>query len=92
MVDIDSGRHIRWHPVAIRDVAVDMGKRGYYSRLGDGLYFMITATCTTTDCQWHDVPRNVFGEPETVKCGGCRQPTTISDPRPDPPMPEEVPQ
>ena len=50
---------------------------------------MITATCTTTNCRWHDIARNVLGEPDTVKCGACGEPTTVSDPRPDPPMPEE---
>jgi len=50
---------------------------------------MITATCTTTDCRWHNVPRNVVGDPNPVICGHCDQPTALSDPRPDPPLPPE---
>ena len=52
---------------------------------------MITALCSTSGCRLFDEPRNVIGEPEKVMCGGCQQPTVISDLRPDPPMPAEFP-
>ena len=50
---------------------------------------MITSTCTTTTCRWHDVARNVLGEPSIVKCGACGEPTVVSDLRPDPPLFDE---
>ena len=49
---------------------------------------MITATCTTSDCQQNGVDYNFRGKPPFVECGGCHVHLEPYDLRDDPPMPE----
>jgi len=44
---------------------------------------MITATCTTSDCQQNGVRYNFRGEPARVECGTCHKDCELTDLRDD---------
>jgi hypothetical protein len=45
---------------------------------------MVTIICTTKDCANENVPYNFLGNPEFVKCGGCKEHLIGTDLRSDP--------
>ena len=45
---------------------------------------MLTIICTTKDCANENVQYNFLGNPEFVKCGGCKEHLTGTDFRSDP--------
>jgi hypothetical protein len=50
---------------------------------------MVTVTCTDDSCPNGGTPFNVLGDPQFVECGGCHVHLEPTNPRPDPPQPEE---
>lgn len=47
---------------------------------------MITATCTTDNCDANGTPYNVIGNPNPVQCGACGNNCELTDLRDDPPL------